>query len=109
MRTKIGKRYSVSPPRFLYAADVVVVMEGGAIANIGPPSAVLPQVEKQMLEEREGREEDKKVEDEAKSEEQQNQVGQDLTSKLFHCHHSLLSSESFPPDFHYLQVTRCML
>ena len=68
-----------------------MVMEGGAITNIGPPSAVLPQVEKQMLEEREGREAGKKVEEEDKSEEQQNQVGQDLMSELFHCHHSLLS------------------
>ena len=80
-------------------------MEGGAITNIGPPSAVLPQVEKQMLEEREGREAGKKVEEEDKSEEQQNQVGQDLTSELFHCHHSLLSSES-----HFCQIfTICKL
>ena len=79
-------------------------MEGGAITNIGPPSAVLPQVEKQMLEEREGKEAGKKVEEEDKSEEdkseeQQNQVGQDLMSELFHCHHSLLPSES-----HFCQI-----
>ena len=82
-----------------------MVMEGGAITNIGPPSAVLPQVEKQMLEEREGREAGKKVEEEDKSEEQQNQVGQDLTSELFHCHHSLLPSEC-----HFCQIfTICKL
>ena len=78
---KIDETYSVSPPRFLYAANVVVVMEGGAITNIGPPSTVLPQVEEQMSEEREGREEsNKKEEDEDKSKGQQNQVGQDLKS-----------------------------
>ena len=79
MRTKLT-RYSVSPPRFLYAADVVVVMEGGVITNSGPPRTVLPQVEKQMSEEREGREESRKKEDGSKSEGQQNQVGQDLKS-----------------------------
>ena len=55
-----------------------MLMEGGVITNIGPPSTVLPQVEKQMSEEREGREESKKKEDENKSEGQQNQVGQSI-------------------------------
>jgi len=60
-------------PRFLHTADVVMVMEGGVIKSIGPPSAVLPQVEKQMLEEKEEEEEEEGEED-SKRKAKQNQV-----------------------------------
>ena len=34
--------------RFLYEADLVLVMEGGRVVTSGHPRAVLPQVEKQL-------------------------------------------------------------
>ena len=35
--------------RFLYEADVVIVMDGGRISHCGRPRKVLPLVEKQLL------------------------------------------------------------
>ena len=54
-----------------------MVMEGGVIKSIGPPSAVLPQVEKRMLEEKEGGEEggeEEGGEEESKGKVKQSQV-----------------------------------